>query len=70
MEGLYQNNGLFTSLSAGNYAIVVTGINQCNDTILATVGVQVGLAEISSDDVLISLKPNPVSELLHLEIQS
>lgn len=67
--GPLQNNGLFTSLSAGNYTIVVTDINQCSDTILATVGVQVGLAEISSDDVLISLKPNPVSELLHLEIQ-
>ena len=47
----------------------MTDINQCSDTILATVGVQVGLAEISSNDVQIKLQPNPVNELLHLEIQ-
>ncbi len=58
----------YTATSNGSYAVIVT-LNSCSDTSACRPVVGIGINEVSSND-FIKVYPNPVKDIIQLEISS
>lgn len=67
--GLFQSANFFQNLLPGNYSILIRDVNHCQDTLLVTVGIQIGIAELWSQGIEVLLQPNPVNNVLTLTVK-
>lgn len=68
--GTFLASNFFNFLLPGTYTVVVRDVNHCADTLIVTVGVSVGMDQLQAGSVNILVQPNPVEEVLHLEIEN
>ena len=56
-------------LTAGTYEVLVTDANACSDSLVVTVGSQVGIVDAGITSLITHVFPNPTSGILNIQVQ-